>query len=189
MRWLISGVVLVVILAGALLAFGIYISPKDPLSRSDVVVAVSGGDTYARTMEAVRLYKNDWVSHMIFSGSALDPDSESNAAAMREIAINAGVSPEAITVEEESDNTRQNADRTAALIRALEYESMILVTSPYHQRRTYIEFKNQLARDVTIINHPAPDDRWSRRTWWRSPFGWYITASEAPKVLYSLSQS
>lgn len=184
-----SGVVLVICLAGALLAFGIYISPRDSLSESDVVVAVSGGDTYARAMAAVRLYKEDWASQIIFSGAALDPDSESNAAAMRDIAINAGVSPEAITIEEESDNTRQNADRTASLIHALEYESMILVTSPYHQRRTYIEFKNQLDEDVTVINHPAPDDQWSRRTWWRSPFGWYITASEAPKVLYALSQS
>lgn len=189
MRWLIYGIVGVVFLAGALLAFGVYISPKDKLAKSDVVVAVSGGDTSSRAMEAVRLYEEEWASHIIFSGAALDPESESNAAAMRDIAIEAGVSPEAITIEEESGNTRQNADRTAALVRALEYDTIILVTSPYHQRRTYIEFENQLDPDVTIVNHPAPDEQWSRGSWWRSSFGWRITASEAPKVLYALTQS
>lgn len=183
------GIVFVLFVAGVLLAFGVYISPKDALVQSDVVVAVSGGDTRARTMEAVRLYEEEWASHIIFSGAALDPGSESNAATMRDIAVESGVSPEAITIEEESDNTRQNADRTASLIHALEYESIILVTSPYHQRRTYIEFKNQLDPEVAVTNHPAPDNRWSRQSWWRSSFGWYITASEAPKVLYALSQS
>lgn len=189
MRWLIYGVVLVLIVAVALLALGVYISPKDKLSKSEAIVAVSGGDTRARTMEAVRLYKGKWAPHIIFSGAALDPRSESNAAAMREIAMEAGVSPESITIEEGADNTRENASRVASQIQALEYNSIILVTSPYHQRRTYIEFKKELGdSEVEIVNHPAPDQRWSRRSWWRSPFGWYITVSETPKVIYALTQ-
>lgn len=189
MRWLIIGILLVAGIIIALLAFGVYISPRDELAESDVVVAVSGGDTKARAMQAVRLYHEEWASNIIFSGAAVDPGSESNAAAMREIAIEAGVSPDAVVLEEESDNTRQNAARTAALIHALDHESVILVTSPYHQRRTYIEFRSQLDDTIPILNRPAMDQQWSRRTWWTTPFGWYITASEAPKVLYALTQS
>lgn len=168
---------------------GVYISPKDPLKKSDVIVAVSGGDTTARTIEAVDLYQEGWAPQIIFSGAALDPNSESNASAMKEIAIGKGVPPDAINIEEGADNTRENASRAASLIKALEYESAILVTSPYHQRRAYIEFKNQLGPEYEIINRPAPDQRWSKSGWWRSPFGWYITASEIPKVIYTMSQS
>lgn len=171
------------------LALGVYISPKDELKKSDVIIAVSGGDTNARALEAVALYQEGWAPRIIYSGAAEDPESESNAAAMRNIAIEAGVSPDAITVEERSDNTRENAVRSAALVEALEYNSVILVTSPYHQRRSYIEFKAQLRNDVQIINHPAVDQRWSRSNWWRTPFGWRITLSEVPKVIYALSQS
>lgn len=189
MRWslyVLSGILLMVALG---LALGVYISPKDELEKADVIIAVSGGDTVARTMEAVELYQSGWAPRLIFSGAAEDPDSKSNASAMREMAVAAGVPPDAIAIEEESANTRENATRTATLIEALEHQSVILVTSPYHQRRTSIEFRAQLNDDVQVINHPAPDDRWSRRNWWRSPFGWYITLSEAPKVLYALTQS
>ena len=184
--YLIGGLTIV---CGAMLALGVYISPKDELEKSAVIVAVSGGDTISRTREAVDLYKAGWAPRLIFSGAAKDPDSKSNAEAMRDYAVGRGVSPDVITLEEESGNTRENATRSAALVEALEYESVILVTSPYHQRRTYIEFSSQLNDEIKIINHPATDEQWSRRAWWRSPFGWYITASEAPKVLYALTQS
>lgn len=189
MQWVVYITVFVIFIAGVLLAMGVYISPKDSLKESDVIVAVSGGDTVARTVEAVELYQAGWAPQIIFSGAALDPNSKSNASAMREIAIDQGVPPDVINIEEGADNTRENATRTASLITALEHESAILVTSPYHQRRAYIEFRNQLGPDFEIINRPAPDQKWSKSGWWRSPFGWYITASEIPKVIYALTQS
>ena len=189
MQWLLYVIGSVVTVAVFLLLLGVYISPKDELQSSDVIVVVSGGDTYARTQEAVTLYREGWASKILFSGAAEDPESESNAAAMRELALQEKVPANAITVEEESLNTRENAQRSSALVEALGHESVILVTSPYHQRRTYIEFRAQLDDEVAVINHPAPEEEWSRRAWWRSPFGGSITASEAPKILYALSQS
>ncbi len=171
-------------------AIGIYISsPRDELRQADYIVAVSGGDTKARAEEAARLYLDGWAPRIIFSGAALDPESRSNADAMREIAVNMGVPPDMIVVEEESFNTRENAELTSRLVEALGGESIILVTSPYHQRRTYIEFRNEIRSDIDIISHSAPDQRWSRRFWWSSEFGRNITISEVPKVLYAINQS
>lgn len=183
----IVGIVLLV--AAGLIAIGVYVSPKDRLQESDLAVAVSGGDTKARTEEAVRLYQEGWVSQLLFSGAALDPESESNAEAMRKLAIKSGVPPDAILIEEESDNTRENAALSSQLVEALDSERVILVTSPYHQRRTYIEFRAQLDEDIEIINNPAPDQRWSRRFWWRDSFGWRVTVGEIPKIIYALNQS
>lgn len=177
------------IVVGFMIAVGVYISPKNRLESSDAIVAISGGDTEARTREAVRLYQDGWAPRLIFSGAALDPDSPSNAKVMREMAVSSGVPPDVIEIDETSNNTRQNADQAADFIEAFGHKQIILVTSPYHQRRAFIEFDSRLGDDVTILNSPAPDTRWSKQLWWRSPFGWYVTASEIPKIIYSLSQS
>lgn len=177
------------LIAGLMIGVGVYISPKNDLEQSSAIVAISGGDTEARTKEAVRLYQEGWAPQLIFSGAALDPNSPSNARVMKKMAVSSGVPPDVIEIDEASHNTRQNADQAADFIEAFGHKQIILVTSPYHQRRAFIEFDSRLSDDVAILNNPAPDTRWSKQRWWRSPFGWYITASEVPKIIYSLSQS
>ncbi len=167
---------------GVLVAIGFYISPRDELEKSDTIIVISGGETVSRTLEAVRLYQEGWAPSLIFSGAALDPKSPSNARAMRAIAIEEGVPPDVIAVEESSQTTHQNANEVAAIIQALQHQQVILVTSPYHQRRASIEFEQRLGSDVSIINHSAIDHTWSRRWWWISPKGWYLTLTEIPKI-------
>ena len=162
-----------------------YISPQDELKPADVIVAVSGGDTEARTLEAVKLYQEGWARQLLFSGAASDPKSQSNALAMRKIAIDQGVPPDIITIEEKSSTTKQNAQEVSAIVTALHYKTIILVTSPYHQRRASIEFENRLGNDIAIINHPAMNDAWTPFEWWKSPRGWYLTVTELPKTLFA----
>src|SRR5687768_17003543 len=120
---------------------------------ADVIIAISGGDTPARANEAIALYKDGWAPKLIFSGAALDPESPSNAAAMRRQAVAAGVPEKSILIDEESKDTIQNAALTKQLVG--DATRVILVTSPYHQRRASIEFKKAFGNDVTIVNHPT----------------------------------
>lgn len=159
-----------------------YLSPQDELRKSDAIVAISGGDTSARTKEAIRLYKNGWAEKLIFSGAALDPLSPSNAEAMQELANESGIPEEDIYLEETAQNTAQNALGSTQILKDLAIERVILVTSPYHQRRAYLEFQNSLSERIEIINHSAPDEDWERNNWWRTPRGWYLTVSEAVKI-------
>ena len=93
MKW-----VLITIGVLAILAFGlsIYLQPNsfalcpynngEPTTRegcqpAGAIVAVSGGDTMARTKKAVEMYKNGWAPKIIFSGAAEDKGGPSNAAA------------------------------------------------------------------------------------------------------------
>lgn len=149
---------------------------------ADVIVAVSGGDTAARTVEAIRLFKNGWAPRIVFSGAAYDKDSPSNAAVMRGIAIASGVPEEAITIDEYGRNTRQNAEETADLLKDDGITTMILVTSGYHQRRTSLEF-GQRFEGVTIRNHAVSQDgQWSM-WWWMTPVGWYLALGELARIL------
>ncbi len=165
-------------------SLGYYLSPQSKLVKSDAIVAISGGDTKARAEEAIKLYDESWAPYLIFSGAALDPSGPSNAAAMKKIAVASGVPANHILLDETSENTSQNAVSVADIIRSDHFSTIILVTSPYHQRRANMEFSKKLGPDVKILNHSAVDQRWRRARWWATPYSTALTFSELQKVIY-----
>lgn len=151
----------------------------------DAIVAISGGDTDARTQEAVKLFKQGWAPKLIFSGAAEDKKGSSNAAVMKQTAISSGVPASAIAIEEYGSDTAGNAAGVAKIVSDQGLESIILVTSPYHQRRAYMEFSNALGAGVKIVNHPTPTDQyWVPETWWLNPYSWYLAGTELVKLMY-----
>lgn len=150
---------------------------------SDAIVAISGGDTAARTDEAIRLYENGWASRVLFSGAAQDKTGPSNAEAMKRRAIRAGVPEKVITTEEYSVNTEENAKNTKKILTEYKLKRVILVTSSYHQRRASLEFRKRAGGDIVIINHPvAYDSQWTKQ-WYATPSGLWLAMSELIKVL------
>jgi uncharacterized SAM-binding protein YcdF (DUF218 family) len=148
----------------------------------DAIVAISGGDTNARTAEAIDLYKNGWAKQLVFSGAAEDQNSQSNAIAMKNIAVNAGVPESAIQIDEFAKNTQENAKNSNVIFNKLGAKKVILVTSGYHQRRAGLEFNRQ-SSGVKIINHPDVNDKDWSNLWWLSPNGWYLAMSEMVKII------
>lgn len=177
---------LAVLAVGIFFSVGFYLSPQSPLAKADAIVAISGGETAARTQEAVSLYQAGWAPRLIFSGAAADFSGPSNARAMAGAAESAGVPAKAIQLDESSANTEQNARNVAAIIAQSHYRSIILVTSPYHQRRAYIEFRRALGKNFTIINHSSYDQQWRRSDWWATAESRALTVSELQKVAFEL---
>lgn len=190
MKWLLTAAALLVVI---IVGLSLYLQPNSfalcphnqgkPVTRegcapAGAIVAISGGDTAARTRAAVELYKHGWAPTLIFSGAAEDKDGPSNAAAMRLDAMHQGVPSEAILIEEVSENTRQNAEMTSELLRSNNISDIILVTSGYHMRRAMLEFI-ALTRDdnVTIRSSPTNDSHWGW-WWWMTPRGWWLATSE-----------
>ncbi len=187
-RFLVGLIIIVVTLAGlaALLFYGLpyYLAPQDSLTKADAIVAVSGGETTSRTLGAVKLYDQGYAPVIIFSGAAQDPTSVSNAQAMKLIAVKAGVPAASIYLEEDSADTYENAQNTARIIKDRGITSIILVTSPYHQRRASIEFRRALGKDVKIINHSTSDENWRRSAWWKNTYSLNLTLSEFQKIIF-----
>jgi uncharacterized SAM-binding protein YcdF (DUF218 family) len=183
-------VALVIIVVG----LSIYLSPNDlagceqqPTDKpgcepADAIVAVSGGDTVARTAEAIKLYQQDWASRLIFSGAALDKSGPSNAEVMRQQAIDEGVPIEDILIEEYGETTRENAENTQNILADNKISSVILVTSGYHQRRAGLEFSKR-AETIEVRNHPVSSDRQWSAWWWLTPGGWFLAVSEFIKIV------
>ncbi len=169
-------------------ALAIYLSPQNPLQKADAIVVVSGGDTDSRITEGVKLYEQKWAPKIIFSGAAAEGD-VSNALAMARIAITAGVPAEDIILEEKSKTTVENATLSSKIILENRYKSIILVTSPYHQRRASDLFQKELGKEFTIVNHSAKDANWSKKNWWDNNVARYLTFGEVSKIFVNFAQS
>lgn len=195
MKWVIAVVGIFLIMAVSLSIFlqpnsfsvcpggGTQPSSAQGCEPAEAIVVVSGGDTPARTQKAVQMYNNGWAPRIIFSGAAEDKEGPSNAAAMRLDATRQGIPEQAILVEELSENTNENAQRTRDLLASHDIHDIILVTSGYHQRRASIEFGiSTKDNDVTIRNAPTDDRDWGW-SWWLTPRGWFLAVGEFGKIV------
>ena len=192
----IKGIIIVIVgFAFLTWAIGAYLAPdnlakcKDLMpsaeagcGRADAIVAVSGGDTTARANEAIKLYKNGWAGILVFSGAAADKTGPSNAAVMKQQAIDAGIDPNVILVEETSETTTENAAETISLFKKHNITSAILVTSAYHQRRALLEFDRR-ALGVDVRAHPVETDKQWSSVWWLTPSGWSLALPELVRSL------
>lgn len=179
----------------AVVGLGFYLQPDDlrscgqsPAGMNDncqivgAIVAISGGDTQARTNEAIKLYKNGWSQKLIFSGAASDKNGPSNAAVMRDIAIQAGVPDSAIEIDELAETTKQNAQNVQTMYDNMSIKSIILVTSGYHQRRASLEFGKN-SPNIMVLNHPVSSDKDWSALWFLTPTGWYLAVTELFKII------
>lgn len=155
---------------------------------ADAVVVVSGGDTHARTAEAVQLYKRGWAGLLIVSGAAKDKSGPSNAAVMRRQAVEQGVNPGDILIDPMARNTNQNAGGAVQLARPRGINDIIVVTSPYHLARATLLFEREFADLGTVRGHPSAfDDNWSQH-WWLSAHSWRLVGSELVKYALELTR-
>jgi uncharacterized SAM-binding protein YcdF (DUF218 family) len=189
-------IVLLALVAIAIAIISVYLTPNDLRGCSEVaregncqpadaIVAISGGNTQARAAEAIRLYKNGWAKTLIFSGAAADTSGPSNAEVMRRQAIKEGVPAEDVQVEPLSKTTKQNAERVKEILVTVgsgSAQSVILVTSPYHQRRASLEFGSLAGDGITVINRPVPNDPDWSTIWWLTPRGWWLAGGELAKI-------
>jgi uncharacterized SAM-binding protein YcdF (DUF218 family) len=102
---------------------------------------------------------------------------------MRDLALKFGVPAEAILVEERSLHTLENASFTLPILEERGALRIILVTSPFHQLRTYLTFSRVLGpAGVRIVNHRADSDDWHPMTWFLSRANRALVASELARI-------
>lgn len=195
---MMRGLIALALAIGVIGLISVYLSPDDLrrcdpspqeaneliiCKKADAIVVVSGGDTDARTQEAIELYRRGWAGLLIFSGAAADPASPSNAKAMKTYAIERGVPASAILTEEASKTTHENAKLVRGVFADHKISRAILVTSAYHQRRAGIEFSRIVGTQTQIIHHPVARDRHWSAWWWLTPHGWWLALSEIVKII------
>jgi len=134
--------------------------------EADIIVLLGGairGDVHMGTLgdlsqqadrlvHAVQLYKAGRAPRVLVTGGA-EPGNRSEAEIMRDLLVVMGVPAGAILLEQASRNSYDNAVHTAAMLRQMGAEKILLVTSAFHMRRSVAVFA---AQGVAVI--PAPTD-------------------------------
>jgi len=182
MRFLVGFVAGIVATLTGLMAVGHFLAVEDPLVKADAIVALSG-DQGARTATAVDLWKRGFAPVIVFAGSSEDPASLPSAEIMKREAVRLGVPVDRVLTEPSSATTKENATRVSDILRGYQITRVILVTSPYHQRRASIVFERQLeGTSITFRNYPARDDEWDPSLWWASEPSRSLTLVELAKL-------
>jgi uncharacterized SAM-binding protein YcdF (DUF218 family) len=158
---------------------------NDEFDRADAAVVMAGDPGYERTATAARLFQHRRVRLVILTGGEPGPGdgSASLAAKAREWSVPA----DAIRTETVSHSTREAAVAVAPLLEAEGVRSVVLVTSPYHQRRAYRAALRSWP-GVRILNHPAQPSAWSPEGWWRTRASRRVVVGEYLKLLYYLAR-
>ena len=147
--------------------------------KIDAVIAISGGNTALRTREAIEIFKSVEAKKLIFSGANSNPKVLSDARQMANLARKQGILEEEILLEGKAQNTHQNAQFTAKIIKQNGYKRVTLTTSKYHQTRARLEFEKALeGSGVEVISAPVLNDPDWNGFWWTNSRGWYLSMSE-----------
>ncbi|MGH2495346.1 MAG: YdcF family protein [Ktedonobacteraceae bacterium] len=117
------------------------------------------------------------------SPAAKSWDTGLGACYMQEQAISMGVPQQAILIEPEALHTRENAEYVLRLLKQHQMGSIILVTSPFHQQRTYLTFAKVFQPyGIQIINYYAEADEWHPLTWFFSAEHRRLVKSEKERI-------
>lgn len=177
-RWPIVGGISIV-LAGAtaavFLTVGKWLVVEDPLTHADVIVVLSGR-LPERALEAARIYKAGYADQVWIS-PPVSPADELKAMDIsylgedfynEKVLIAQGVPPDAIRILDRPDaNTEAEVRQTVEDLRAMDYHSVIIVTSKPHTRRVRAIWWKLVGSEPRMSVRFASDDSYDGAHWWR----------------------
>jgi uncharacterized SAM-binding protein YcdF (DUF218 family) len=102
---------------------------------------------------------------------------------IRDQAIRKGVPAEDILLEDQSLHTRENGEYVLEILKQHNLRRVILVTSPFHQLKTYLTFAKVFQPyGIEIINYYADTGEWHPATWFFSKEHRQLVKSERERI-------
>jgi uncharacterized SAM-binding protein YcdF (DUF218 family) len=190
-RGLVSAWVAAAVVVASILIFsprpvlqwaGNFLVVRDTLTRSDAVIAVSG-DGPERVATSVELMRQGLARRLIISGGVYGPGINA-AHVMRDQALQSGVLPNDILVDDQATSTAANALGAARVMNSHGLRSAILVTSPYHTRRAGMMFHRVFLREGLALRVHAVERSFFRVDgWWTRREDRHLVTGEYLKLI------
>jgi uncharacterized SAM-binding protein YcdF (DUF218 family) len=153
----------------------------DPPKQADAALVLAGDPDYERTRTGSRLLLDGRVRLLILTGG--EPGPGDSAESLRVVAVHLGVPPERIRMEQVSRSTRGSMEAIRPILANEGIRSLVVVTSPYHQRRAVWAARKAL-KGIEIVSQPADPSGWRPEGWWKTRWGRRIVLSEYAKLAY-----
>ncbi len=186
------GVILIAVAGLILLYFilvglGRYLIVSDPIKPANALVVLSGD--MDRIAEAASLFKNQDADRVILTETGQPSDNGEietpSTQAKRLDALHEGIPEESILITSaRSSSTLDEAKAVLSLMKDKYMTSCIVVTDPFHSRRTRKIFSDVFRNSgITVMVQPVTDNWYHARTWFLSWQGWETTLSEYAKYI------
>lgn len=163
-----------------------YLSEEDKPQKSDLIF-VFATSTLFRAEKARGLYHQGLASLVMLSGGSpfYQPKKISEALEYRNFLIKEGIPESALIIEEESitipDNVRSSLNQLDKL--KIKFKNLILVNSPYVQRRGWVHFKKYLPDVINIyrVNSNCGPE-YKKKNWFSNEAGIRAVLNEFIKM-------
>jgi uncharacterized SAM-binding protein YcdF (DUF218 family) len=189
--FLISSVLLIIFVI-VYLSIALYVAiqaERDTKSKADAIL-ILGARSYiegkynpclvARIKHAVDLYKTDYAPKILVSGGVDSEDKMNEVETMKKIAVESGVSPKDILLENRASSTYENFVFSQIILKKNGLKSVIIVTEPFHAARAAL-VAEKLRISFTVS--PAADSP----CWTRGKFiSWYFLKEPLAVLLYKV---
>lgn len=157
----------------------------DDLEPASAIVIMGGGGE-PRMAEALELYR-DRLSRIIIlteTGEYVEEYDYLQSFDIRIQLMNNGVPAGNILItESEVSSTLEEARAVLKVMKTRQMNSAIIVTDPYHTKRTSIIFDDVFSdEEIRLYFHPVTPSWYNSRTWFLSGDGWKFTALEYAKL-------
>lgn len=153
----------------------------DDNAAADAALVFAGDPDYERIATAATLVRDGRARLLIVTGAGSGPGD--SATSLRDEALRRGVPADRIRMETVSTSTRGALVAAGSLLQRDRVRTLVLVTSPYHQRRVLLAARRALP-DVTFLSRQASPSFWSPRGWWAHPASIRIVVTEYTKLGY-----
>lgn len=175
---LVAGFGIVAILGG-FLAFTTQIATREPkqLRPMEAIVVLTGGAS--RVSDAVSLLSRGYGQRLLITG--VNPTT-SPAELRRALPDGEALISCCIDLGHKALNTRGNAIEAAEWTRAMNFRSLVVVTSTWHMPRALVELNRSLP-DVELLAYPVVTSRMEAERWWRDPAVLHLLFKEYLKYL------
>jgi uncharacterized SAM-binding protein YcdF (DUF218 family) len=172
---------------------GRFLHQEDPLEPADLILVLAGARV-ERWLEAVELYREGWAPAIVVSPGPVDTiERELQARGIlypregelaRTAIVASGVPEAAVTVLPNGvDNTAHEAVALVQRTRGTAVGRVIVVTSPYHTRRTRLAFRRAFSgTDVHVLIRGSRYSEADPPRWWRRRADVRFVLAELPKL-------
>ncbi len=164
---------------------GAYLIIADELQPANAIVMLSGG-VESRMDEVLNLYRDGYGKVIILTetGQQLENFDVLHSNDIRIQLLNNGIPGGNILItENEVNSTADEAHAVKELLSNQQFSSAIIVTDPYHTRRTSVVFRDIFGDSpIKLIFRPVRGSWYNSRTWFLSSGGWRFTVMEYLKL-------
>jgi uncharacterized SAM-binding protein YcdF (DUF218 family) len=176
-----------------LTAYARWLIVQDPVTRSDAAVALSGGEG-ERLHASIELYKHGKAGCLLLVGPAIPllkvysgEDSLTQGEAKRRIAIRKGVPADSAIVSLGATSTWEESQTTLMEARARGWQSITIVTDPFHTRRARATFRKTFHGQpvrISVYHLPLEQSSYDPRRWWTRERDLMAVMTETVKMVF-----